>query len=299
MTDTKFSKIRFGDGLSVADDGGGQITVTGGGGTGPTGPPGPTGPAGPTGATGATGPAGATGAIGPAGPTGATGPAGAAGPNVVNDSTASPLTGMLKANGTDIDVAAAGTDYYKPGGGLIADGDLPPRLRQLEAAASVADANAATASGWYVLPNGSANMPAANDWHLEVHAWSTAIVVQFAYSFYTQDMWKRVRDGGAWSVWIRLYPAATVSSPLGADLTIASNAVTVTSSVHRIVGGGTTIATINGGTSGMMLALINRTGATITTVTGGNLNAIGAAWNNNTAHTMVYDSTAAQWCVLV
>jgi hypothetical protein len=68
--------IKFGDGLDVTDEGAGVIRVDGSGG-----PP------------GATGPAGAPGAAGPAGP------------NLINGSTPTPLTGLLKGNGTDIDVA--------------------------------------------------------------------------------------------------------------------------------------------------------------------------------------------------
>jgi hypothetical protein len=54
-----FKHIKFGDGLTVVDEGAGVITVNGAGGpTGPAGPAGPTGPAGATGATGPQGPAG-------------------------------------------------------------------------------------------------------------------------------------------------------------------------------------------------------------------------------------------------
>jgi hypothetical protein len=77
----RFSKIQWGDGLTVTEDPDGigdphVIRVDSNGGGGGTGPPGPEGPPGPTGATGPTGPAGATGATGPAGPTGPQGPAG-------------------------------------------------------------------------------------------------------------------------------------------------------------------------------------------------------------------------------
>jgi hypothetical protein len=74
--------IKFGDGLDVTDEGAGVIRVNGSG--------------------------------GPAGPAGATGPAGPAGPNLIDGSTPTPLTGLLKGNGTDIDVATAGTDYATP-----------------------------------------------------------------------------------------------------------------------------------------------------------------------------------------
>jgi len=70
--------IKFGDGLAVTDEGSGVIRVDGSG-----------------------------------GPAGATGPAG---PNLVDGSTPTPLTGLLKGNGTDIDVAVAGTDYARPTG---------------------------------------------------------------------------------------------------------------------------------------------------------------------------------------
>src|SRR5215831_3136114 len=69
------TKIQFGDGLDVTDEGSGVIRVDGSGGpagaTGPAGPQGPAGAQGATGATGAQGPAGATGATGAQGPPGA------------------------------------------------------------------------------------------------------------------------------------------------------------------------------------------------------------------------------------
>jgi len=78
------SKLQFGDGLVVTDEGNGVVRVDGVGGvagpTGPEGPPGPTGPTGPEGPPGADGADGATGPPGPTGPTGSTGPAGATGP---------------------------------------------------------------------------------------------------------------------------------------------------------------------------------------------------------------------------
>jgi len=68
---TKFSKIQWGDGLTVTPDPDDDtvIRVDGGGGGGDTGPPGPEGPAGPT---GPTGPAGADGADGMGVPAGGT-----------------------------------------------------------------------------------------------------------------------------------------------------------------------------------------------------------------------------------
>jgi hypothetical protein len=117
---TKFSKIIWGDGLSVTDEGAGVITVAGGGGSGPAGA---TGPAGPTGATGATG------AAGPGVPTGGT--------------TGQALT---KVSGTDYDthwstVSGGGGAPTGSAGGAL-DGSYPnPGL-----AASVAGAGLAEAS---------------------------------------------------------------------------------------------------------------------------------------------------------
>lgn len=108
-----FSKVKFGDGLTVTDEGDGVITVAGGGGA--TGPPGPEGPAGPTGATGATGPAG---------------------PNLVDGTTLTPLTGLLKGNGTDIDAAVAGTDYLTPAGAAAAYQPLDSDLTAIAALAT-------------------------------------------------------------------------------------------------------------------------------------------------------------------
>lgn len=96
MTTKRFSKVKFGTGFTVTDEGGGVITLNGAGGaTGDTGPAGPTGPAG---ATGATGPAGADGADGVGVPAGGT-------------------TGQAleKASGTDYD-----THWVTSGSGTVA-----------------------------------------------------------------------------------------------------------------------------------------------------------------------------------
>lgn len=95
------------------------------------GPQGPAGAAGAAGATGPQGPAGANstvpgppGAQGPAGATGAQGAAGATGapgPNVVNGTTSTPFTALLKGTGTVVAQAIPGTDYALPGASLPAD----------------------------------------------------------------------------------------------------------------------------------------------------------------------------------
>lgn len=50
-------------------------------------------------------------APGPAGPAGPAGADGAPGPNIVNTSTSTTLTGLLKGNGATVSAATAGTDY--------------------------------------------------------------------------------------------------------------------------------------------------------------------------------------------
>lgn len=67
MSTGKFTKIKWGDGLTATDEGGGVVRVDG-----MAGVAGPTGPAGPTGATGAAGADGADGADGVGVPTGGT-----------------------------------------------------------------------------------------------------------------------------------------------------------------------------------------------------------------------------------
>lgn len=64
-----------------------------------------------TGAAGATGAAGPTGPAGPAGPAGAPGAEGEPGPNLISAETATALTGLLKGNGTHVELAVPGTDY--------------------------------------------------------------------------------------------------------------------------------------------------------------------------------------------
>ncbi len=90
------------------------------GATGATGPDGATGAQGiqgnpgNDGATGVTGPQGIPGPQGPTGSPGVTGSQGATGPNTVTTATTTNLTGLLKANGTNIQTATAGTDYANP-----------------------------------------------------------------------------------------------------------------------------------------------------------------------------------------
>ena len=78
---------------------------------GPTGPQGETGPQGPTGLQGETGLQGPTGPQGETGPQGPTGPQGDPGPNAVTTETSTPLTGLLKGNGANVETAVPGTDY--------------------------------------------------------------------------------------------------------------------------------------------------------------------------------------------
>ncbi len=101
MTVNRFSKIKWGDALSVTDEGNGVIRVdTSGGIAGPTGGAGPTGSTGATGATGPTGPSGgATGATGPTGPTGATGATGATGGTGATGTGATGATGPTGPSG--------------------------------------------------------------------------------------------------------------------------------------------------------------------------------------------------------
>ena len=116
MSGGLFNRIKWGDGLTVTDEGDGSIrvdsTVTGDGdGTeGPAGPPGPAGPAGPAGPTGPTGPQGPQGIIGPKGDTGAAGAdstvPGPAGPQGVKGDTGA--TGSTGAQGPKGDPGTAG-----------------------------------------------------------------------------------------------------------------------------------------------------------------------------------------------
>ena len=76
--------------------------------TGDTGPQGPQGEQGPQGIKGDTGD---TGAQGPQGPKGDTGDAG---PNVVDSSTSTTLSGLLIGTGSYIDSAVSGVDYVDP-----------------------------------------------------------------------------------------------------------------------------------------------------------------------------------------
>jgi Collagen triple helix repeat (20 copies) len=104
-----FSRIKFGDGLDVTDEGAGVIRVDGAGGIGPPGPQGPAGTTGATGPAGATGPPGPQGdpglqgPIGPEGPQGDPGAQGPAGPGVPVGGTAGQV--LTKDTVTDYDTS--------------------------------------------------------------------------------------------------------------------------------------------------------------------------------------------------
>lgn len=124
MPDPTFSKILWGDGLTVTEEEEGLIRVDSGGAPGPAGPPGgppgPTGPEGPEGPPGPTGPPGPEGPQGdpgtPGGPPGPAGPAGPPGAMLVfeqpNDPGVEPV-GTLWID-TDDPPPTVG-----PGGGLL------------------------------------------------------------------------------------------------------------------------------------------------------------------------------------
>lgn len=96
------SKIIFGTGLTVTDEGGGTIRVEGGGGAGADGATGPAGAVGATGVTGATGPSGGpTGPQGATGVTGATGVQGATGVTGATGAGTTGATGVTGATGAD------------------------------------------------------------------------------------------------------------------------------------------------------------------------------------------------------
>ena len=79
--------------------------------SGPTGDDGEDGAQGPQGEQGIQGPKGDTGEPGAAGSDGAKGATGDIGPNLVGSSTETDLSGLLKGNGSVVEVAVPGTDY--------------------------------------------------------------------------------------------------------------------------------------------------------------------------------------------
>jgi hypothetical protein len=111
-----FSKVKWGDGLTVTDEGAGVITVAGVGGA-----PGPQGPA------GAPGPAGSTGPAGPAGP-GV--PAGGTAGQVLTKNTATDYDTIWAAGGGGTggvdweDTGSGATGVYIPTSLVDAKGDL-------------------------------------------------------------------------------------------------------------------------------------------------------------------------------
>lgn len=63
---------------------------------------------------GEAGPPGQKGDTGPAGAKGDKGDTGAAGPNLINQTTPTPLTGILMGSGGSVKTAVSGTDYMAP-----------------------------------------------------------------------------------------------------------------------------------------------------------------------------------------
>ncbi|MBO9083256.1 MAG: collagen-like protein, partial [Escherichia coli] len=80
----------------------------------PQGEKGATGEKGAQGDPGAKGDTGEQGPQGIQGPEGPTGPQGPAGPNEISTDTATALNGLLKGNGSTVQVAQSGVDYATP-----------------------------------------------------------------------------------------------------------------------------------------------------------------------------------------
>jgi Collagen triple helix repeat (20 copies) len=276
--------IKFGDGLKVTDEGAGTIRVDGL--SGPPGAAGGPGPAGPTGPAGATGPTGAAGATGPAG---AAGPAGPAGPNVVNDTTASPLNGLLKANGTDVDAILDVSAY------------LPRRLHAQAEDNPITDWNQAVESGWW-FGNGAANGPDGGVWIGMVISSDPLEASQWLVELWGEHQWRRRLEHGVWKPWRRVVP---VADPVASDVGMTSGVISVSYSIkeqyHRMVWavGGTALLTVNGGTEGAQVMIVNRTGAGLTIGTGGNIAAAVSTWPANTAKSLIYDGSVGLWYPIV
>jgi hypothetical protein len=88
----------------------------------------------------------------------------------------------------------------------------------------------------------------------------------------------------------------------GADLTVTTNAITVTTSYHNVLGSGSTLKTINGAVGGALLVLHNRSGGSITVDSTSNIFATAAAgtvtWANNSLLWLIFSPTTSTWHIM-
>lgn len=288
--------------------------------TGPPGPPGPPGaPGSPGGDPGPPGPQGPTGPMGPLGPQGAVGPQGVPGPpgpNLLNDATLTPLNGILKGNGIDLDVAIQGVDYLNAAdvNGKVDKASLIPRADPLLTNKNVSsntrvnfsingDGKLIWGPGGNVSQTLQPDVLLYNDGgHLRMNGELTVdtqlsvgelVAVNNAEALDAQLVLGA--DGGS-------TPSATIM--FGHDTLLYRADVNVLKTDGRfsakqlsgrtggnltVVGGvitvdsnvhavssGANIATINGGVDGSYLLLINKTGVVLNLVSGGNISMAGS-----------------------
>jgi hypothetical protein len=123
---------------------------------------------------------------------------------------------------------SGGTAVWAP----IADADLPPRLGVNGPIPT--DFNNVTQAGWYRAWGSTANTPASDsvdpnraqgfmqhfDWAPDAVGYSR----QVYYPLYSDEVWERRQNGGAWGAWMQIQPAAVparlgaAGAPAGSDL---------------------------------------------------------------------------------
>jgi len=152
---------------------------------------------------GEPGPVGPQGDKGDKGDTGAQGPQGNPGPNIILDTTQSPLVGLLKANGTDVDAIADVEPYLRSG----------LRVQTTEPA----DLNNFQTNGW-CYANTCPNRPPSTigQWFVMCIAWGgPGWCKQIAYSLggAPSEIWQRLLNNSAWGTWEKISPVGDLALP--------------------------------------------------------------------------------------
>jgi hypothetical protein len=124
---------------------------------------------------------------------------------IITENTPTPLVGILKGNGNDIDVAVAGTDYLAPP--FPPAYVLPDRLAADEKSPPGNDLNNCE-NGWcYAQPGSTLNAPRGDQWfHVQTYYFGGPQKFQIAYEIFTYRTYMRRMDSGAWQGWIQTWP---------------------------------------------------------------------------------------------
>jgi len=179
--------------------------------------------------------------------------------------------------------------------GTIPDAQLPARIAAgmgVGTAVNLGDANNGTSSGWYSLSSLGTNGPVAQDGFMLVSALDTNNLGQIFHSISSGMMWKRKRQSGTWSSWVKIPESGVDVQPLDSDLTAIAALATTTfgRSLLTQADAAATLSTLG----------IAATAPATATITGGNMTA-------NSTHTdipgvtlsVTSPGTTAIWLVTI